>query len=111
MLITHRQFPKLLLLSGLTIAILTTSQSLSASEKDELASTLNLIQQVQHSLERARSASAQTDSDQTRYYFDYLSASDDLNVIKLGIGNYLEPARAQPLDGHLLSGQYRKDAF
>ncbi|RLM24755.1 hypothetical protein BIY29_08540 [Brenneria alni] len=82
----------------------------NASEKDELASTLRLLDQVQASLERARVAAAQSDSaDRSRYHFDYQRITADLNAIKSGIDIYLSPSRAQPREASAIAGNYRRE--
>lgn len=82
----------------------------NASEKDELASTQRLLDQVQASLERARVAAAQSDpADRARYHFDYQRITADLNAIKAGIDIYLAPSRAQPRDASSIAGSYRRE--
>lgn len=81
-----------------------------ASEKDELASSLRLLDQAQASLERARVAGAQADpADPGRFHFDYLRATTDISTIKAGINHFLEPSRAQPRDEGSVTGQYRRE--
>lgn len=90
-------------------SMLFTSAAL-ASEKDELASTQRLLDQVQASLERARVAAAQSDpADRARYHFDYQRITADLNAIKSGIDIYLAPSRAQPREASAIAGNYRRE--
>ncbi|WP_448512573.1 integrative conjugative element protein, RAQPRD family, partial [Photorhabdus laumondii] len=64
-----------------------------AGEKDELATTLKQLDQVQASLERARVLAIQ-EGQADRFYFDYLRANRDLNIVREGINRYLTPSRA-----------------
>lgn len=99
----------------------TTSQSLAtllfffltsivqASELDELATTQRLLDQVQLSLDRARTVAAQSDpNNRRRYLFDYKKANEDLNTMRAGIDRYTQPSRAQPLDYGKVSGDYTR---
>lgn len=96
-------------LSALMFAGFTFAVSAHASEKDELASTLRLLDQAQALLERARVAAAQADpADKGRYFFDYRQATSDINTMKAGIGRYLEPSRAQPRTPSI-AGHYRRE--
>lgn len=104
-------FPSLSALPACLLgASLLLSMPVRASEKDELASTQRLLEQVQASLERARVAAAQSDpADRARYHFDYQRITTDLNTIKAGIDMYLAPSRAQPRDAGTLVGNYRRE--
>ena len=99
----------------------TTSQSLAtllfffltsivqASELDELATTQRQLDQVQLSLDRARTVAAQSDpNNRRRYLFDYKKANEDLNTMRAGIDRYTQPSRAQPLDYGKVSGDYTR---
>ncbi|KMW72107.1 integrative conjugative element protein, RAQPRD family [Photorhabdus luminescens subsp. luminescens] len=82
-----------------------------AGEKDELTTTLRQLDQVQASLERARVLAVQ-EGQADRFYFDYLRANRDLNIIREGINRYLTPSRAQPgISAAVLdvTGQYRQE--
>lgn len=80
-----------------------------ASELDELATTQRLLDQVQLSLDRARTVAAQSDpSNRRRYLFDYKKANEDLNTMRAGIDRYTQPSRAQPLDYGKVSGDYTR---
>lgn len=79
-----------------------------ASEKDELALVMRQMDQVQAGLDRARVAANQTQD--TRFYFDYLQATRDITTMKQGISAYLEPSRAQPASRQsAVTGQYRAE--
>lgn len=78
-----------------------------AGEKDELALVINQLGQIQDSLDRARIASVQNEQSE-RFFFDYLRATQDINIIKSGIEFYLAPTRSQPAVP-LFSGQYRQE--
>jgi RAQPRD family integrative conjugative element protein len=80
-----------------------------AAEKDELASVLRQLDQVQASLERARVAAAQADpAGRGRFFFDYRQATSDLNTIRAGVDSYLAPSRAQPRSSYI-GGHYRRE--
>lgn len=80
-----------------------------ASEADELATTQRLLDQVQLSLDRARTVAAQSDpNNRRRYLFDYKKANEDLNTMRAGIDRYTQPSRAQPLDYGKVSGDYTR---
>lgn len=85
------------------------SYNAAASEIDELASTQRLLDQVQLSLDRARTVAAQSDpNNRRRYLFDYEEANEDLNTMRAGIDRYTQPSRAQPLDYGKVSGDYTR---
>lgn len=81
-----------------------------ASEKDELALVMRQLDQLQASLDRAQTLSAQA-SGEGRFYFDYTRATADIRAMKQGISQYLDPSRAQPRlpEGDAVSGQYRRE--
>ncbi|HCD7254785.1 TPA: conjugal transfer protein [Citrobacter farmeri] len=89
------------------LGILLTSGA-QAAESDELALVMKQLDQVQAALERARVVAVQ-DGQNGRFYFDYLRATQDIKVIRQGIGIYLEPSRAQPVPSSSLTGQYRME--
>lgn len=79
-----------------------------ASEKDELALVMRQLDQVQAGLDRARVVANQTQD--ARFYFDYLQATRDITTMKQGISAYLEPSRAQPASRQsAVTGQYRAE--
>ncbi|WP_455851714.1 integrative conjugative element protein, RAQPRD family [Pantoea endophytica] len=81
----------------------------NASELDELATTQRLLDQVQLSLDRARTVAAQSDpNNRRRYLFAYKKANEDLNTMRAGIDRYTQPSRAQPLDYGKVSGDYTR---
>ncbi|MBK0123547.1 hypothetical protein IAE30_07295 [Pantoea sp. S61] len=85
------------------------SSNTNASELDELATTQRLLDQVQLSLDRARTVAAQSDpNNRRRYLFDYKKANEDLNTMRAGIDRYTQPSRAQPLDYGKVSGDYTR---
>lgn len=45
----------------------------------------------------------------SRYHFDYVRLSADLQRMRTGIGDYLAPQRAQPRDPVELSADYRRE--
>ncbi|WP_079968838.1 RAQPRD family integrative conjugative element protein [Salmonella enterica] len=82
-------------------------QAFASSESTQLALALKQLDSVKTSLERARS-SACTDP-QSRYFFDYLQAQQDLSTVEQGIHRYLSPARAQPRAVQPLSASYQRE--
>ena len=82
--------------------------AVQAAESDELALVIRQLDQVQAALERARVAAAQSEKT-TRFYFDYQRATQDISVIKQGIGVYLEPSRAQPILSGGVVGKYQME--
>lgn len=79
----------------------------ASPESTQLALALKQLDGVKTSLERARSNSC-TDP-QSRYFFDYLQAQQDLATIEQGIQHYLTPARAQPRAIPPLSANYQRE--
>lgn len=92
------------------IVFVLASSSALASEKDELALVMRQLDQLQASLDRAQTLSAQASGD-GRFYFDYPRATGDIRAMKQGISQYLDPSRAQPRlpEGDAVSGQYRRE--
>ncbi|EEW1925189.1 raqprd family integrative conjugative element protein [Escherichia coli] len=83
------------------------AQASSTLEPTQLALALKQLDGVKTSLERART-SAITDP-QSRYYFDYQQAQQDIATIEQGIRRYLTPARAQPRAVQPLSASYQRE--
>lgn len=83
------------------------SQAYASPESTQLALALKQLDGVKTSLERAQT-SASTDQ-QSRYYFDYLQAQQDLSTVEQGIRRYLAPARAQPRAVQPLSTSYQRE--
>ncbi|HAX5136951.1 raqprd family integrative conjugative element protein [Escherichia coli] len=79
----------------------------TSPESTQLALALKQLDGVKNSLERARN-SASADS-QSRYFFDYLQAQQDLTTVEQGIQHYLAPARAQPRAVQPLSASYQRE--
>lgn len=91
------------------ISLLIFTGNAYCSELDELATTQRLLDQVQLSLDRARTVAAQSDpNNRRRYLFDYKKANEDLNTMRAGIDRYTQPSRAQPLDYGKVSGDYTR---
>ena len=91
----------------LLLALLTVPQAYASPEFTHLALALKQLDGVKTSLERART-SARTDP-QSRYFFDYLQAQQDLTTVEQGIRRYLAPARAQPRAIQPLSASYQRE--
>ncbi|HBB0621680.1 TPA: raqprd family integrative conjugative element protein [Escherichia coli] len=79
----------------------------ASPESTQLALALKQLDGVKNSLERTRN-SASADS-QSRYFFDYLQAQQDLTTVEQGIRRYLTPARAQPRAVQPLSASYQRE--
>lgn len=80
---------------------------IASPESTQLALALKQLDGVKTSLERARS-SASTDP-QSRYFFDYLQAQQDITAVEQGIRRYLTPTRAQPRAVQPLSTSYQRE--
>ncbi|AOP44273.2 raqprd family integrative conjugative element protein [Edwardsiella piscicida] len=81
--------------------------AIASPESTQLALALKQLDGVKISLERARN-SASADS-QSRYFFDYLQAQQDLTTVEQGIQHYLAPARARPRAIQPLSANYQRE--
>ncbi|HDL7749446.1 TPA: integrative conjugative element protein, RAQPRD family [Yersinia enterocolitica] len=99
-----RLSPKFCVLSLIVVGTFQTQ----AAEKDELALVMRQLDQVQAGFDRARLVANQHGQD-ARFYFDYLSATRDISIMKQGIERYLEPSRAQPSLSLSVTGQYREE--
>ncbi|EBV1907183.1 raqprd family integrative conjugative element protein [Salmonella enterica subsp. enterica serovar Kande] len=82
-------------------------QAFASPESTQLALTLKQLDGVKTSLARAQT-SASTDP-QSRYFFDYLQAQQDISAVEQGIRRYLAPARAQPRSIQPLSASYQRE--
>ena len=83
------------------------SQAFASPESTKLALALKQLDGVKTSLARAQTSSS-TDP-QSRYFFDYLQAQQDISAVEQGIRRYLSPARAQPRAVHPLSASYQRE--
>lgn len=83
------------------------SQASASPESTQLALALKQLDGVKTSLERAQS-NASTDP-QSRYFFDYQQAHQDISIVEQGIRHYLVPARAQPRAVQPLSAGYQRE--
>lgn len=81
--------------------------SLASPESAQLALALKQLDGVKTSLTRAQT-SASTDP-QSRYFFDYQQAQQDITTVEQGIRSYLAPARAQPRTIQPLSANYQRE--
>lgn len=79
----------------------------ASPESTQLALALKQLDGVKTSLERAQT-SASTNP-QSRYFFDYLQAQQDISAVEQGIRRYLTPARAQPRTVQPLSASYQRE--
>ncbi|HBT3201947.1 RAQPRD family integrative conjugative element protein [Klebsiella sp. CVUAS 8534.2] len=94
--------------SFLLLALLIGPQAYASPESTQLALALKQLNGVKTSLERART-SART-VPQSRYFFDYQQAQQDITAVEQGIHRYLAPARAQPRAIQPLSTSYQREA-
>lgn len=83
------------------------SLAYASPESTQLALALKQLDGVKTSLERAQT-NASTDP-QSRYFFDYLQAQQDISAVEQGIRRYLAPARAQPRAIQPLSAGYQRE--
>ncbi|HEC2112454.1 TPA: RAQPRD family integrative conjugative element protein [Klebsiella oxytoca] len=93
--------------SFLLLTLLTGPQAYASPEYTQLALVLKQLDGVKTSLARAQTSSS-TDP-QSRYFFDYLQAQQDISTIEQGIHHYLAPARAQPRAVQPLSTSYQRE--
>lgn len=91
----------------LLLLILPVQVFATSPESAQLTLALKQLDGVKTSLERAQT-SANTDP-QSRYFFDYLQAQQDISTIEQGIRRYLSPARAQPRTVQPLSASYQRE--
>ncbi|EHG7610693.1 raqprd family integrative conjugative element protein [Citrobacter sedlakii] len=91
----------------LLLTLLAGSQAWASPESTQLALALKQLDGVKISLERAQTSSS-TDP-QSRYFFDYLQAQQDISAVEQGIHRYLSPARAQPRAVQPLSANYQRE--
>ena len=91
----------------LTLLIVSFYSIADSPEPTQLALALKQLDGVKTSLERAQ-ISASTDP-QSRYFFDYLQAQQDISAVDQGIRRYLAPARAQPRAVQPLSASYQRE--
>lgn len=79
----------------------------SSTEREQLASIVRQLETLDHLLERAADRPREVDE---RYHFDYARLREDLARVRVGIGDYLTPQRAQPRDPIPLFGAYRRES-
>ena len=91
----------------LLLTLLIASLVYASPESTQLALALKQLDGIKTSLERAQT-SASTDP-QSRYFFDYLQAQQDISAVEQGIRRYLSPARAQPRAIQPLSASYQQE--
>ncbi|TYG35301.1 hypothetical protein FW755_09445 [Lonepinella koalarum] len=89
----QQHFGKLIVI---TLSALAFSLSTFANEQEQLTTAMKQLDAAKLSLKRAlREVST---SPKTREYFDYAAAERDINTIKAGINQYINPSRAIPRD-------------
>lgn len=91
----------------LLLTLLIEPQAYASPESTQLALALKQLDGVKTSLARAQtSASA---NPQSRYFFDYQQAQQDISAVEQGIHRYLAPARAQPRAIQPLNTSYQRE--
>lgn len=83
------------------------SLAYASPESTQLALALKQLDGAKTSLEHARTSAS--NDPQSRYFFDYLQAQQDISTIEQGIRRYLVPARAQPRAVQPLSASYQRE--
>ncbi|HBM7670893.1 TPA: raqprd family integrative conjugative element protein [Enterobacter cloacae] len=84
------------------------SLAYASPESTQLALALKQLDGVKTSLEHARTSAS--NDPQSRYFFDYQQAQQDITAVEQGIHRYLAPARAQPRAIQPLSTSYQREA-
>ncbi|HAS0837448.1 RAQPRD family integrative conjugative element protein [Enterobacter cloacae complex sp.6701062] len=79
----------------------------ASPESTQLSLALKQLDGVKTSLVRAQS-NANTDL-QSRYFFDYQQAQQDITAVEQGIRRYLTPVRVQPRAVQPLSTSYQRE--
>ncbi|KGK25420.1 RAQPRD family integrative conjugative element protein [Pseudomonas plecoglossicida] len=77
-------------------------------ERSDLGLVQRQITAIEQLADRVESSS--DDAVGTRYRFDYLKFTADLERVREGIQQYLSPSRSQPADLVELNGQYQAEA-
>ncbi|PJG82776.1 RAQPRD family integrative conjugative element protein [Caviibacterium pharyngocola] len=90
---TQHHFGKLIVIA---LSVFTFSVSVSATEQEQLTQAMKQLDAAKLSLKRALKEAST--SPKTREYFDYAAAERDINTIKAGINQYINPSRAIPRD-------------
>ncbi|CZW48612.1 raqprd family integrative conjugative element protein [Enterobacter hormaechei] len=83
------------------------SLAYASPESTQLALALKQLDGVKTSLEHARTSAS--NDPQSRYFFDYQQAQQDIAAVERGIHRYLAPARAQPRSIQPLSASYQRE--
>ncbi|ERF77601.1 hypothetical protein JP28_01220 [Gallibacterium anatis] len=82
------------------LVLSTIAFTVQADEKVQLAQAIKQLEAAQLSLQRAK-AEAKV-SARSREYFDYHAAQRDINAVKSGIHQYINPSRSIPRDPNAL---------
>lgn len=91
----------------LLLLILPIQAFATSPESTQLALALKQLDGVKTTIERAQTSSST--NPQSRYFFDYLQAQQDISAVEQGIRRYLTPARAQPRAVQPLSASYQRE--
>jgi RAQPRD family integrative conjugative element protein len=76
-------------------------------ERERLAAVLRELDAIERLVREGESVAL---TQGTRYHFDYAQLRGDLARVRVGIAEYLAPARAQPRDLQALHGDYQREA-
>ena len=91
----------------LLLTLFVESQAWASPESTQLTLALKQLEGVKTSLERAQ-PNANT-VPQSRYFFDYQQALQDITTVEQGIHRYLTPTRTQPRAFQPLSTSYQRE--
>lgn len=92
------------LVTGLS-AFSVTSASDTAVESARLAALVRQLDMI----DRMAQTSETVASPRARYHFDYSRFRSDIERVRAGVQDYLNPSRAQPRDPETLGAEYRRD--
>ena len=95
----------LVLAAGLSVAG-SVSMADESNEKAQLALVLRQLEAI----ERTALHSQELAATGGRYHFDYARLNADIERVRTGVQDYLNPPRAQPRDSEPLSGSYRVES-
>lgn len=99
-------FALALLLLGPVLAVPASADD-ATTERERLAAALRQLDWLDR---LAKHNEALPRQEGARYTFDYARLSEDIERIRRGIRDYLNPSRAQPRDVAALLGDYRQPA-
>ncbi|AHG79457.1 hypothetical protein X875_8390 [Mannheimia varigena USDA-ARS-USMARC-1388] len=74
--------------------------ALASTEQEQLAQAIKQLEAAKLSLQRAEKVAKA--SPKTREYFNYSAIHSDIETVKKGIQQYINPSRALPRDPNVL---------